>query len=93
MLFRSDMPMAANTKMLFTAYYLFDEIIDKANVINKFIIQSEKKAYEYVKHHVLENCNLLEGTSQYRKAELGKIVFDKICKQLQNDIELYSNNL
>ncbi len=88
-----DMPMAANTKMLFTAYYLFDEIIYKTNVINDFIIQSEKKTYEYVKHHVLENCNLLEETSQYRKAELGKIVFDKICKQLQNDIELYSNNL
>ena len=89
----NDMPMAANTKMLFTAYYLFDSIIDKSNVVNEFLIPNEKNAFEYVKHHVLENCNQLKRTSQSRKAELGNIVFDKICKQLRDDIESYSNNL
>lgn len=89
----SDMPMAANTKMLFTAYYLYDEITDKTNIVNEFSILSEKRAFEYVKQHVLENCNMLERTTRYRKTELGKIVFDKICKQLRNDIESYSENM
>lgn len=83
----NDMPMATNTKMLFTAYYLFDKIINKMNVINDFSVPDDKKAYEYVKTHVLENCNLLQRTPQNRKAELGKIVFNKILKQLQYDTE------
>lgn len=86
----NDMPLATNTKMLFTAYYLFDHIIDKTNVVNEFIIPNEKKAFEYVKKHILDNCNMLKKTPQYRKVELGNIVFDKICKQLRNDIELYN---
>ncbi|HBY17049.1 MAG TPA: hypothetical protein DEG90_07935 [Porphyromonadaceae bacterium] len=89
----NDMPMATNTKMLFTAYYLFDEIIDKTNVVNEFIVPNEKKAFEYVKKHVLDNCNMLERTPQYRKSELGNIVFNKICKQLREDIESYLNNM
>lgn len=89
----NDMPMATNTKMLFAAYYLFDRIINKTYVVNEFIVPTEKRAFEYVKNHVLDNCNMLEGTSNYRKAELGKIVFDKICEQLQDDIERYSNLL
>lgn len=88
-----DMPMAASTKMLFTAYYLFDKIIDKTNIVNEFSISNEKIAFEYVKQHILENCNLLVRTPQYRKSELGNIVFNKICKQLRDDIELYSNSL
>ena len=89
----NDMPMATNTKMLFSAYYLFDSIIDKTNVVNEFTIPSEKSAFNYVKKHVLENCNLLERTPQHRKSELGHIVFDRICKQLRDDIESYSNYL
>lgn len=89
----NDMPMAANTKLLFTAYYLFDKIIDKTNVVKGFINSNEKNAFEYVKQHVLDNCNLLEKTPQYRKAELGNIVFDKIYKQLRDDIELYSSKV
>lgn len=89
----NDMPMATNTKMLFTAYYLFDEIIDKTNVVNEFIVPNERKAFEYVKKHILDNCNMLERTPQYRKSELGNIVVDKICKQLREDIESYSNNM
>lgn len=89
----NDMPMATNTKMLFTAYYLFEEIIDKTNVVNEFIVPNERKAFEYVKKHVLDNCNLLERTPQYRKSELGNIVFDKICKQLREDIGSYSDNM
>ncbi len=89
----NDMPMATNTKMLFAAYYLFDRIIDKTYVVNEFIVPYEKRAFEYVTNHVLDNCNMLEGISNYRKAELGQIVFDKICKQLQDDIEYYSNQL
>lgn len=89
----NDMPMATNTKMLFTAYYLFDRIIDKSNVANEFIVPTERKAFESVKKHVLDNCNMLERTPQYRKSELGNIVFDKICKQLREDIESYSNNI
>lgn len=85
-----DMPIATNTKMLFAAYYLFDIIIDKTNVVNQFIILNDKKAFEYVKKHILDNCNMLENTPQYRKSELGNIVFDKICKQLRDDIKLYS---
>lgn len=89
----NDMPMATNTKMLFTAYYLFDHIIDKTNVTNEFIVYHEKKAFEHIKSHVLDNCSMLKKTPQYRKSELGNIVFDKICKQLRDDIELYSKNL
>lgn len=88
-----DMPMATNTKMLFTAYYLFDSMIDKTNVVNVFPVLHEKKAFEYVKKHVLDNCDMLQRTPQYRKAELGNMVFDKICKQLKDDIESYSKNL
>ena len=89
----NDMPMATNTKMLFTAYHLFDRIIDKTNVVNEFIVLNEKKAFEHAKKHVLDNCNILERTPQHRKSELGNMVFDKICKQLRNDIKLYSNNM
>ncbi|MDE6448766.1 MAG: transposase, partial [Muribaculaceae bacterium] len=88
-----DMPMATNTKMLYAAYYLFDKINNKTNIVNEFIIPNEKKAFEHVKKHVLENCNMLDRTPQHRKAELGNIVFDKICKQLRDDIELCSNRL
>lgn len=86
-----DMPMATNTKLLFTAYYLFDRIFDKTNVADNFVIPNEKKAFEYIKKHIVDNCNMLERTPQSRKSELGKIVFDKIFKQLLADIELYSN--
>lgn len=89
----NDIPMATNTKMLFTAYYLFDRIIDKAAVVNEFINSCEKKAFEYAKQHILDNCNRLDRTSHYRKIELGNIVFNKICKQLRDDVETYSNNL
>lgn len=89
----NDMPMATNTKMLFTAYYLYDSICDKANIINEFMNANEKNMFEHVKNHVLDNCNQLARTPQRRKAELGNTVFDKICKQLRKDIELYSNSL
>ena len=58
-----DMPMATNTKMLFTAYYLYDSIRDKANVSNEFVNSGERNAYENVKRHVLDN---LEKTEQYQ---------------------------
>ena len=89
----NDMPMATNTKMLFTAYYLYDSIVDKANIANEFTIQHEKQAFEHVKKHVLDNCAHFGQTPQCRIAELGKIVFKKIYKQLQDDIELYSTSL
>ena len=89
----NDMPMATNTKMLFTAYYLYDSIIDKTNVINEFVNAGERNVFEYVKKHVLDNCRQLHNTSLERKAELGGIVFEKIYKKLRKDIELYSNNL
>jgi hypothetical protein len=89
----SDMPMATNTKMLFTAYYLYDSIIDKANVISEFVNVGERNAFENVKKHVLDNCRQLQNTSSERKAELGGIVFEKICKMLKKDIEFYSNNI
>lgn len=85
----NDMPMATNTKMLFTAYHLYDSIIDKANVSNEFVNVDEKHAFENVKSHVLDNCSQLSNTSLSRKAELGGIVFDKICARLRKDIELY----
>ena len=89
----NDMPMATNTKMLFTAYYLYNSIIDKANVSNEFVNTDEKRAFENVRNHVIDNCSQLRNTSLDRKAELGKIVFNKICEKLRKDIELYSNNL
>lgn len=91
--FPSDMPMATNTKMLFTAFYLYYNIIDKANVINEFVNAGERNAFENVKKHVIYNCNQLQNTSSDRKAKLGSIVFEKICKRLRKDIELISNNL
>lgn len=84
----NDMPMATNTKMLFTAYCLYDGIIDKANVSNEFVNEIERRAYENVKNHILYNCNQLHNTSPNRKVELGGIVFDKICERLRKDIEL-----
>ena len=88
-----DMPMATNTKMLFTAYYLYDSIRDKANVSNEFVNSGERNAYENVKRHVLDNCNQMSKTSSERKVELGNIVFEKICDRLQKDIEMYSRSM
>lgn len=88
-----DMPMATNTKMLFTAYYLYNEIISKANVNDEFVNTNERNTFIAVKNHVLDNCNQLSRTPASRKIELGKIVFDKICKKLHKDIQDYSNSL
>ena len=85
--------MATNTKMLFTAYYLYDNIIDKTNVSSEFVNVGEKSVYENVKRHIIDNCNQLSNTSSERKIELGHIVFDKICERLRKDIELYSDNM
>ena len=74
----SDMPMATNTKMLFTAYHLYDGIKDKANVSGEFVNADERRAFENVKRHVLENCSQLQNTSFGRKAELGGIVFIRV---------------
>lgn len=87
----NDMPTATNTKMLFAAYYLYDGIIDKANVSNEFVNAGEKSAFEGVKNHILDNCSQLRNTSSSRKIELGSIVFEKICRKLRKDIEIYSN--
>ena len=89
----SDMPIATNTKMLFTAYYLYNGIIDKANVSNEFVNASEKAAYMNVKSHVLDNCSQLNNTSSARKIVLGGIIYKKICERLRKDIELYSDNM
>lgn len=84
-----DMPVATNTKMLFTAYYLYNGIIDKANVSSEFVNVGERSMYENVKRHIIDNCNQLDNTSLERKIELGGIVFEKICERLQKDIALY----
>lgn len=89
----NDMPMATNTKMLFTAYYLYDGIIDKANVGNEFVNANEKHAFENVKEHVLKYCSLLHNTTSERKVELGNIVFNKICERLRKDISYYSDEM
>ena len=88
-----DMPMATNTKMLFTAYYLYVSIRDKANVCNEFVNAGERNAYENVRRHVIDNCNQMTKSSLERQAELGKIVFEKICERLKKDIEMYSRNM
>lgn len=87
-----DMPMATNTKMLFTAYYLYDGILDKAKVNNEFVNAGERNAYENVKKHIIDNCNQLSNTTTERKIELGEIVFEKICERLRKDIDLYSSS-
>lgn len=87
----NDMPMATNTKMLYTAYYLYDGIIDKENVINGFTNTKEKSAYDYVKNHVIDNCLMSCNTSSDRKIELGQMVFEKICEKLHKEIMLYSD--
>lgn len=89
----ADMPMSTDTKMLFTAYYLYNSIIDKANVKNEFVNDAEKTTYENVKKHILINCIQLQNTSPERKIELGNIVFDKICKKLKDDVIKYSEYL
>lgn len=85
-----DMPMAANTKMLFVSYYLYNCIINKAGVINEFVNPSEKDSFEQVKNHILFHCEKFGGYSQQRIAELGKIVLDKICEQIKTDIQLFA---
>ena len=89
----SDMPIATNTKMLIAAYFLFDCIIDKANVINEFVNAGERIAFENVKRHVLDNCRQLSNTSSDRKIELGSIVIKRIYNRLRKDIALYSDNM
>lgn len=88
----SDMPMATYTRMLFTAYHLYDRIIDKVNVSNVFVNADERSVFENVKSHVLENCNMLcDGhLTLDRMEELGRIVFERICGRQQKDIELGS---
>ena len=88
-----DMPMATNTKMLFTAYYLYDGMFDDENVSKEFVNAGERNAFENVRQHVLDNCNLLSRTAPERKAELGNIVFDKISEKLKKDITLYSGSM
>ena len=88
-----DMPMATNTKMLFTAYYLYDGIIDEENVSSEFVNAGERIAFENVKRHVIDNCNQLRNTLSERKIELGNIVFEKICERLRKDIALYSRSM
>ncbi|MBD5344806.1 MAG: hypothetical protein HDR90_07475 [Bacteroides sp.] len=88
----NDMPMAVNTKMLFVAYYLYETIKDKSNVSNEFVNPSERVTFEHVKDHVLYHCGQMGKTTQSRKAELGKIVFNKICQKLRKDVEMYSNH-
>lgn len=85
----SDMPMATNTKMLFTAYYLYSCIINKGNVSDEFVNIIEKNMYKNVEEHIISNCNQLNNTSSERKIELGRIVFEKICNKLKDDIEMY----
>lgn len=89
----NDMPMATNTKMLFTAYYLYNGIADKNNVSEEFVNANERNTFVAVKNHVINNCNQLSRFPANRKIELGKIVFDKVCKKLHKDIEDYSNSL
>lgn len=89
----SDMPMATNTKMLFTAYYLYSCIINKGNVSDEFVNIIEKNMYKNVEEHIISNCNQLNNTSSERKIELGRIVFEKICNKLKDDIEMYSQYL
>jgi len=89
----NDMPMAVNTKMLFTAYYLYNGIIDKNNVIKEFVNESEKSAYENVRKHVVFYCGQLRVTTSDRKKELGQIVFERICQRLRKDIDTYSNSI
>lgn len=89
----NDMPVAPNTKMLFTAYYLYNDIIDKRNVSNEFVNANERNSFVAVQKHIIDNCNQLTRTPDDRKIELGKIVFDKICTKLHKEIEKYSSSL
>lgn len=88
-----DMPMSTSTKVLFTAFYLYNKIIDKGNVSNEFVNREERVVYENVKSHIIDNCNQLDKTSSERKIELGHIIFEKICERLRKDIELYSQHI
>lgn len=83
-----DLPMATNTKMLFTAYYIYQTMSDEANVGSEFVNTDEWNVYQKVKKHILDNCNQLRNTLPERKVELGKIVFDKIYERLRKDIAL-----
>lgn len=86
-----DMPMATNTKMLFTAYFLYHKMYDEANVSSEFVNAGERNSYQNVKRHTIDNCDQLRNTPPKRKIELGKIVFDKIFERLRKDIEIYSS--
>lgn len=88
-----DMPVATNTKMLYTAYYFYDSIVNKDMVSNEFVNVVERGAFENVKNHVINNCNQMDNISPERMVELGRIVFDKICSRLRKDIDMYSQGL
>lgn len=85
-----DMPLATNTKMLFVAYYLYESMLNIENVTEEFISPIEREALQRVIFHVRSNCNQFTKTTPQRMAELGKIVFDKICEKLRSDIEKYA---
>ena len=66
-----DMPMAANTKMLFTAYYLYDCIKDKNGVGNRFVDPSEINNFKEVRSHIIENS--VKSFLRKSAKDLGKI--------------------
>ena len=87
------MPVATNTKMLYSAYYFYDSIVNKDMVSNEFVNVVERGAFENVKNHVINNCNQMDNISSERMVELGRIVFEKICSRLRKDIDMYSQGL
>lgn len=88
-----DMPEATSTKMLFTAYYLYNKIFDKVHIADKFTNTIENRICVDVVNHVLAYCHQLQRHSDERKIALGNIVYNKICEQLRNDIQSYASTL
>lgn len=87
-----DMPKVTNIKLIYAAYYLYDRIFDKDNIENELINIDEKNAYEQVKDYVFRSFYMPDIDNPKRIAELGSIVFEKICQKILGDYESYAKN-
>lgn len=86
----ADMPIATNTRMLYAAYYLYNEINNEASVIEGFVKSNESISYKNIVNHIVTNCAQLHNSTSERKIELGKIIYDKVKEKLESDIRRYS---
>ncbi len=84
-----SMPIATNTKMLYAACYLYNNIKDKEGLSHEFVNKLEWDIFTRVTTHMHESVQTMKSSHQER-VELGRIVIDKIYDALRDDIKGYA---